>query len=66
MFVCMISLPLWYLTSDPLWAVVMTVRNIISIGALEHYLWTTVLFPAMTACVCLIFILMVIYRRVRK
>ena len=71
------ALPLWYLTHDPFWAVViltlvdtlgfvptfrkayhkpyeeqlllyvlMTIRNLVSIPALEHYSWTTVLFPA--------------------
>jgi hypothetical protein len=90
----MISLPLWYITSDPLWAVVilttvdvlgfapsfrkayinpfeeqltffviMVARNLISIMALKHYSVTTVLFPLITAVVCLIFILLVIYRR---
>jgi hypothetical protein len=88
------SLPLWYVTSDPLWAVVilttvdvigfgptfrkayfhpfeeqltlfaiMTVRNLISIMALEHYSLTTVLFPAAISVVCVKFILMVMYRR---
>jgi hypothetical protein len=92
--VAMTSLPLWYLTSDPLWAVVilttvdvlgfgptfrkafsqpfeeqlrffviMAVRNLISILALEHYSKTTVLFPAVIAAACLMFILMVLYRR---
>lgn len=90
----MTSLPLWYLTSDPLWAVViltsvdvtgfaptfrkayiypheeqltffviMAVRNLISILALAHYSLTTVLFPLITAIACLMFILMVRYRR---
>ena len=90
----MASLPLWYFTSDPLWAVViltmvdifgfvptfrkayfypfeeqltffviMTIRNLISIMALENYSLTTVLFPTVTAVVCLMFIPMVIYRR---
>ena len=90
----MTSLPLWYFTSDPLWAVVtlttadvlgfgptfrkaydhpyeeqlmffvlLTIRNLISISALEHYSPTTVLFPAVIAVTCLIFILMVTYRR---
>jgi hypothetical protein len=90
----MASLPVWYLTSNPLWAVVilttadvlgfgptfrkayirpfeeqlmffviMTIRNLISITALEYYSLTTVLFPAVIATVCLIFIPMVIYRR---
>lgn len=90
----MASLPVWYLTSNPLWAVVilttadvlgfgptfrkayirpfeeqlmffviMTIRNLISITALEHYSLTTVLFPAVIATACLIFIPMVIFRR---
>jgi len=90
----MSSLPLWYLTSDPLWAVViltgvdilgfaptfrkayshpfdeqlrffviMAVRNLTSIFALEHYSKTTVLFPVVIAAACIIFILMVVYRR---
>jgi len=90
----MTSLPFWYFTSDPLWAVVIlttvdligfgptfrkayshpneekltffaiiTVRNLIAITALQHYSMTTVLFPALTALACMIFILMVIYRR---
>ena len=90
----MCSLPLWYFTSSPLWAVVilttidtigfgptfrkayvcpfeekltffaiMTARNLISAMALEHYSLTTVLFPVVIAAVCMIFILMVTYRR---
>ena len=90
----MSSLPLWYLTSEPLWAVViltvvdimgfaptfrkayshpfdeqlrffviMAARNLISILALEHYSKTTVLFPAVITAACIIFILMVVYRR---
>lgn len=90
----MTSLPLWYLSSDPLWAVVvltavdvtgfaptfskayvhpfeerlvffaiMTARNLFSILALEHHSVTTVLFPAVMAAACLMFILMVMYRR---
>jgi hypothetical protein len=88
------SLPVWYLTADPLWAVViltlvdsmgfgptfrkayvhpheeqitffaiMTVRNFIAILALENYSATTVLFPAVIAAACMLFILMVVYRR---
>lgn len=88
------SLPLWYLTSDPLWAVVilttvdllgfgptsrkayshpfeeqltffvlMAARNLISIAALAHYSLTTVLFPAVLAGACVLFIMMVLYRR---
>ena len=90
----MTSLPLWYLTSDPLWAVVllttvdvlgfgptfrrayihpfeeqlmfyviMAVRNLIVVLALENYSLTTVLFPATIAVVCLIFSLVVVSRR---
>jgi hypothetical protein len=90
----MTALPLWYFTSEPLWAVVIlttvdllgfgptfrkayvrpfdeqliffftiSVRNIISIMALAHYSVTTILFPALTALSCLLFIIMVLYRR---
>jgi len=90
----MMSLPIWYLTSDPLWAVVIltavdlmgfgptfrkayyspheeelmfflifVMRNFISIAALEHYSITTITFPFVTALACLLFILMVAYRR---
>ncbi len=92
--VAMASLPLWYLTSDPLWAVVilttvdvlgfaptfrrsylnpfeeqlkfyvvMALRNLVVVLALENYSLTTVLFPATIAVGCLIFSLMVVYRR---
>lgn len=40
-------------------------RNLISIAALEHYSLTTVLFPAVLAAICLIFISMVFLRRRR-
>lgn len=90
----MTSLPLWYVTSDPLWAVVvlttvdvlgfgptfrkaymcpgeeqlmffviMVARNLMVVSALENYSLTTVLFPATIATVCLIFSVMVVYRR---
>ena len=90
----MASLPLWYLTSDPLWAVVllttvdvlgfgptfrrayarpfdeqlmffviMIARIFIVVSALENYSLTTVLFAATIAAVCVIFSLMVAYRR---
>ena len=90
----MTSLPFWYFTSDPLFAVLiltavdvagfgptfrkayilpfeeqlmffvlLAVRNFIAILALEHYSLTTILFPAVTAVVCLVFIFMVMYRR---
>ena len=90
----MTSLPLWYITSNPLWAVVilttvdvigfgptfmkayrnpfeeqltffvvMAARNFIVIMALENYSMTTVLFPAVIGVACLLFILLVMYRR---
>jgi len=43
--------------------VIMAVRNLVSILALENYSKTTVLFPASIALACIIFILMVLYRR---
>lgn len=91
------SLPLWYISSDPLWAVVIltvvdvlgfgptfrkayddpysesilffglfTVRNLISISALENYSTTTVLFPAVVSVICLLLIGMVSIRRISK
>jgi hypothetical protein len=93
----LISLPLWYWTRDPFWAVVilttvdtlgfaptfrkayhapydellllyvvMTIRNLVSIPALEHYSWTTVLFPAVLSLTCALFIVMVMVRRTMK
>jgi hypothetical protein len=90
------SLPVWYLTRDPLWAVVllttidtlgflptfrkayhspyeeqlflyvvMTIRNLVSIPALENLSWTTVLFPAVLSITCAAFIVMVMLRRGR-
>ena len=92
--VAMTALPIWYLTSDPLWAVVilttvdvfgfaptfrrsyispfeeqlmfyvvMALRNLVVVSALKNYSLTTVLFPATIALACLIFSLMVVYRR---
>lgn len=46
--------------------VLMAVRNIIAVTALEHYSITTVLFPAATAFACVLFILMVVLRRRRE
>lgn len=43
--------------------VLMAIRNLIVIAALEHYSATTVLFPALTAIACLAFIIMVRFRR---
>ncbi|MFN3230945.1 MAG: hypothetical protein ACE363_02165 [Alphaproteobacteria bacterium] len=90
----MSSLPLWYFTDDPLYAVIilstvdvlgfgptlrkayvrpfdeqllffvlMALRNGLALAALEHYSATTVLFPAVTALACLVFLAVVGYRR---
>ena len=92
--VALTSLPVWYLTSDPLWAVlilttvdvlgfvptfrrsyvrpfeeqlmfyvIMAVRNLFVVSALENLSLTTVLFPATIATFSLIFSVMVVYRR---
>lgn len=39
------------------------VRNFIAIAALEHFSWTTVLFPAVVGASCFVFVPMVLYRR---
>ncbi len=90
----MTSLPLWYFTHDPLYAVLvpttvdvlgfgptlrkayrrpfdeqllffvlMGIRNLLAIAALEVYSTTTVLFPAVTALSCAVFLVVVAYRR---
>lgn len=92
--VALSSLPFWYFTSNPLWAVVIlttvdtlgfyptarkayhkpyeeqlllyiltAVRNVVSIAALEHYSFTTLLFPAVMTLACAVFIAMVGVRR---
>lgn len=43
--------------------VLMTIRNLIAIAALEYYSWTTVLFPAFISLTCIVFIAMVAARR---
>lgn len=40
-----------------------TVRNSVSIAALEHFSVTTLLFPAVTGVTCLLLVLLVAYRR---
>jgi len=42
---------------------IMAVRNMLVIGALEHYSWTTCLFPAAISAACLLMIVMVLSRR---
>jgi hypothetical protein len=41
------------------------VRNALAISALEHYSLTTVLFPAAVGAACVVFVMMVGYRRTR-
>ncbi len=88
------SLPLWYVTSDPLWAVIVLtivdllgfgptlrkayhrpfeesrlfflmviLRNVCAIGALEAYSMTTVMFPLLMALGCVALLLIMQYRR---
>ncbi|MES9814013.1 MAG: hypothetical protein ABW161_14620 [Candidatus Thiodiazotropha sp.] len=90
----MASIPVWYFTSDPTWAVILLTsidvigfgptirkafthpydedlrffalfafRNSLVIMALENYTLATVLFPAVIAAVCLLFVGMIVYRR---
>lgn len=90
----MSSLPLWYITTDPLWAVVILtsvdilafvptfrkswlqpydeqltlyviviIRNLFSLFALEHLSLTTILFPSAMTVACVLFIIMVLHRR---
>jgi hypothetical protein len=94
LIIAMTSLPIWYFTADPLWAVVIltivdllgfgptfrksfyhpfeerlifylliAVRNLFAIIALQNYSITTVLFPLVTAMASLVFVLMVMVRR---
>jgi len=43
--------------------IIVVIRNLLAIMALQHYSITTVLFPAALAMACVVFILMVMYRR---
>jgi len=92
--VAMSAIPFWYLSNDPLWAVViltsvdvigfgptirkayfhpfeeqmtffvlMAMRNLFVIIALENLSVTTILFPALTGLGCLVFIVVVVFRR---
>lgn len=91
---CLSALPLWFLTKDPLAAVIIltgvdlvaygptirrayhhpyeesvlmfahfAARNALVLLALEHYSLTTVLFPASVGSVCLVFVLLLFWRR---
>jgi len=92
--VSLLALPLWAVTANPLWAVMVltvvdvlgfgptfrkaysqpysehllfyatiTLRNLLATVALAHYSLTTMLFPLTMAIICVIFIMMVLYRR---
>ena len=43
--------------------ILMAIRNLTALLALEHYSLTTMSFPAATGLACLVFIIMVVYRR---
>lgn len=88
------ALPAWWLTDDPLWAVILltsadligfgptfrrayhhpyqedagffalgALRNVLVVFALEHYSWTTVLFPAAVGFACAILACVLYVRR---
>ncbi|MET0071679.1 MAG: hypothetical protein ABW096_16705 [Candidatus Thiodiazotropha sp.] len=90
----MVSIPVWYFTRDPTWAVILltsidvvgfgptirkafahpydedltffalfVLRNVLVIAALENYTIATLLFPAVIGLVCLLFVILIIYRR---
>ena len=90
----LLSLPIWYITSNPLWAVfiltgintmafiptfrksyskpfeeslsffaIISLRNAVSIMALEYYSFTTVLFPLVIGLESLFLVVMVFIRR---
>ncbi|MEW8114013.1 MAG: hypothetical protein AB2771_12275, partial [Candidatus Thiodiazotropha endolucinida] len=90
----MASIPIWYFTSDPTWAVILlttidvigfgptirkafahpydedlkffalfALRNLLVVMALERYTIATMLFPAVIATVCLLFIVLIVYKR---
>jgi hypothetical protein len=42
------------------------VRNVLAIAALERYSFTTVLFPAAVGIACVVFVVMVGYRRTQQ
>lgn len=46
-----------------LFYMLITVRNLLALAALQHYSLTTVFFPLVMAITCMLFILMVVYRR---
>ncbi|MCH6255605.1 hypothetical protein MLD52_03540 [Puniceicoccaceae bacterium K14] len=94
LILALLSLPFWFITSDPLWAVVIlttvdtlgfgptlrnayknphdeqilfyllfTIRNAITLFALENLSLTTTLFPIVTALGCIILISAIMIRR---
>ena len=46
-----------------LFYMLITLRNLLTLAALQHYSLTTVFFPLVMAITCMLFILMVVYRR---
>ena len=46
-----------------LFFVLMMMRNLVAILALEHYSLTTILFPLATGVACMLMVLLVMYRR---
>lgn len=97
LIMALLSVPLWYLTSDPLSAVLiltfidtvgllptirkayikpfeeqillyvmMSIRNIVAIIALEHYSLTTILFPAAITFGCMVLIPVIVVRRAQE
>jgi hypothetical protein len=92
--ISLLTVPFWYITANPLWAVVilttvdtiafiptfrkgyvkpfeeqlllyyvMAIRNFVAVAALEHYSLTTLLFPVVIAITCVIFIVVITFRR---
>jgi hypothetical protein len=92
--IALMSLPLWVLSSDPMWTVIIltgidviafiptirktyvlpysesiafiaifAVRDLLVLGALEHYSVTTMIFPAAISISCTILIILMVVRR---
>ncbi len=57
----------WHLPheEDPLFFSIAIVRNGVVIAALEHYSWTTILFPAAVGVACVLFVAFILIRRRR-
>ena len=92
--IALLSLPFWYLTSNPLWAVIIltfvdlfgflptirkafvkpfeeqillyvliSVRNVFAVIALDHYSATTILFPVSITIQCIVLIVILVLQR---